>query len=136
MVDELLVSSQLILNTIKSSYMIITNKSILNSLALNICGTNIICVSCQNSHNTLHVTCKKSRRNEIFFRLTTFVPNKTLASLCFSQISSYLCYGITSWGDASPTQLLRVKRLQKRSAYLFFEKNSLYENIYSVGTKS
>ena len=144
LVDEWLVANQLILNTNKSSHMIITNKTIPNSLSLNIRGTNISHVSCQTFLGILidskltfkpHITemCKKiSRSIGILFRLSTYVPNKTLASLYFSLINSYLCYGITSWGGASPTSLLRVKRLQKISVDLFFEDNSFNDNIYNV----
>ena len=145
LIDERLVSSQFNLNTNDFSHMIITSKSIPNSLTLNIRGENISCVSCQaflgiSMDNNLtfkpHITamCKKmSRSTGILFRLTTYVPNKTLASLYFPLKNSNLCYGITSWEGASPTSLLRLKRLKKRSVDLFFFlNNSFRENIYDV----
>ena len=68
---------------------------------------------------------KMSESLGILFSLTTYIPNETLASLYFSLMNCYLCCGITSWGGASPTNLLRVQKI-------YFSKICFYENIYKV----
>ena len=50
----------------------------------------------------------------IIYRISSFIPETILPNLYFSLIHSRLSYGITAWGGASDSNLLRLQKLHRR----------------------
>ena len=66
-------------------------------------------------HHLDHINIKISRALFIINRVKNFLPVESLRTLYFALIHPFLSYGITIWGNASPSYLHKTFNLQKRA---------------------
>ena len=135
-------ANKLFLNTTKTRYMIIHNRSKPPNLNLKIENSPILRAS---SHKFLgifidetlkfdvHVNqlCSKISRNlGLIRRIKSFVPKNVVRQLHFSLIFSHITYGITSYGFASANCTKRLSNLLLKSIKLIINADILTPELY------
>ena len=79
------------------------------------------------------IALKISKAIGMIAKLRHFVPLSVLVKLYHSLISPYLIYGISSWGQASQSNLEKLLLLQKRALRLMnFSTKSEYAIPYFI----
>lgn len=122
------INNRLSLNATKTSALLLTNRvfDIVSPLLLSIDNTPIyyeislkflgfkIDNSLNFSNHISFICTKISKTAGIFYRISKFIPRKTLIGLYYSMVYPYLLYGILIWGDASDTHLKPLVTIQKK----------------------
>lgn len=126
-VDEWLSTNKLSLNFSKTEFMIISHCRIPEGLTMSVRDNLLSRVDVAKFLGVFiddklsfkfHIDAlsrKLSRSAGMLYRLSQFVPGKTLIHLYFALFHSSLCYGITSWGSAADVYVGRLIALQKRA---------------------
>ena len=78
---------------------------------------------------------KISRGLGIMYRLKDLLNDSVLANVYYALIHSHLCYGILAWGGAAPSNLARLKSLQRRAVKMcssYHDSSSLHYRVLSL----
>ena len=126
LIFEWLCVNKLSLNIAKTKYMAISNRH-LSNLSIKIQDHNLERVTEIKFLGIIlddKLTFKKhvqTTSNKIascvgtLYRLSPFMQQRTLKSIYFALIQSQLTYGILAWGKIAPSNLRRIRSLQKRA---------------------
>ena len=126
-INEWLTVNRLALNVDKTSFMVITNKTITDDFQ--ICISNVPISMIDHSRflgividrkftfsNHIDTLSKKlSKIIGLLRRLSSIIPQKYLRSLYFSMFYPVLIYGITIWGSTEIVQFSRMRVIQNRA---------------------
>jgi len=138
-IDKWLISNRLSLNVTKSSYMVITNKTILDDPVIKIRGQplnrvteakflGIVLDDKLTFKAHVNSVCSKlSRARGIMYRISPFISHDIILKLYYSIFYPYITYCIPVWGNASAECVNRVSSLQKRAIKLLTYQRSLNE---------
>ena len=72
---------------------------------------------------TKYIENKISKNIGILFKARSFLNKKSLLSLCYSYIHSYINYGSVSWGSTCRTNLKKINSQQKHALRIIFNKS-------------
>ena len=61
-------------------------------------------------------------------RIRKFIPRRFYSQLYYSLFQSYLVFGISAWGGACSSKLVKVFALQKRCIRLLFDINFTFDH--------
>ena len=129
--DDWLISNKLTLNLTKTKYMLISNINVLTAKdrkkfkitirkytihevdQFKYLGVILDNKLSWNQHINYLVT-KLSQVGGILYKVRSMLPLKSRIMIYNSLAGSYLNYGITAWGSATPTALHKLKTMQNR----------------------
>lgn len=135
LVDEWLKANRLSLNVGKTSYMVTSNRLLLNDLNINIRNTSINRVYSAKflgitidsrldfKDHVKTVSVKISRAVGAISRVQPYVPQQTLLNLYNTLVYPLLSYGVCAWGNSSVGNGNIIRRLQGRMLRVFRRNN-------------